>query len=134
MRMIRNVVPVAMATGFVALSLLCVGPAAMAMGPDTDQSTSVGKVVGTTGTTVQIKEWAGTYTYRLSPTGLQALEAARIRPGDEVRFTASKPWGMAYDFALLKSDPSPASVRGSKGLGRHHVVVSPLTRFQVVGG
>ncbi len=134
MRMIRNVVPVAIATGFFALSLLCVGPAAMAVGPDTDQSTSDGKVVGMTGTTVQIKEWAGTYTYRLSPTGLQALDAARIQPGDDVRFTVSYPWGIAYDFALLKRDPSPASFRGSKRIGRHHVVVSPLTRSQVVGG
>jgi hypothetical protein len=133
MRIVKNVVPVAIATGFFALSLLCVGPAAMAVGPDTDQSTSDGKVVGMTGTTVQLKEWAGTYTYRLSPTGRQALDAARIQPGDDVRFTVSKPWGIAYDFALLKRDPSPASFHVSKGMDRH-VVVSPLTRSQVVGG
>jgi hypothetical protein len=133
MRMIRNVVPVAIAMGFFALSLLCVGPAAMAVGPDTDQMIRDGKVVDMTGTTVQIKEWGGTHTYRLSPTGRQALDAAQVRLGNDVRFTVSNPWGIAYDFALLKRDPSQASFRGSNGMDRH-VVVSPLTRSQVIGG
>ena len=118
MRTIRNVVPVAITMGFFALSLLFVGSAAMAVGPDTDQLIHDGKVVGMTGTTVQIKEWAGTYSYRLSPTGRQALDVARVRVGDDVRFTASSPWGIAYDFSLRKHDASPAAYRGSKRMDR----------------
>ena len=135
MRKIRHVVTAAVAMGLFAATVLFVGPAAMAVGPDTHQMIRDGKVVDMTATTVQIKEWGGTYTYRLSSTGRQALEVAKIRPGDNVRFTVSNPWGIAYDFALLRHDSAaPMSWRGSKKMDQHHVVVSPSTHFQVVGG
>jgi hypothetical protein len=52
---------------------------------------------------VKIREWAGVYTYRLSPTGQQTLYAAQIRPGDWVRFHAYNIWEIAYYFTKLQA-------------------------------
>ena len=57
-----------------------------------------GRVVDITETEVTIKEWAGTYTYRLTPGGRQALEGAGIQPGDTVRFFAWEAAQIAFDF------------------------------------
>ena len=146
MRTIKGLLTAAVATGLLALPLLFVAPTARAAGPDTDQSIREGKLVAVTGTTVQIKEWAGTYTYRLSPTGRQALETAQIQPGDEVRFSAYSPWGIAYDFMKMRGDAPRAAAspynsgkaagdpwgRGH-GHGREHNAVSPDSG-QVIGG
>src|SRR3990172_8516609 len=48
-------------------------------GPSTDQLIREGQVVEISDTTVTIREWAGKYTYRLSPTGQQSLRANQIR-------------------------------------------------------
>ncbi len=40
----------------------------------------------------------GTYTYRLTPGGRQALEGATIKPGDTVRFSAWEAAQIAFDF------------------------------------
>jgi len=57
-----------------------------------------GKVVEITDTTITVKEWAGSYTYRLRPEGRPALEAAGIRPGDTVSFYAWEANQIAFDF------------------------------------
>ena len=98
MRTLRKFVPVALGMALVMMPLLLSVPQAKAVGPDTSQSIHDGHVVAITGTTIEVKEWAGTYTYRLSPTGLEALQAAQIRPGDDVRFAAYTTWQIAYDI------------------------------------
>ena len=57
-----------------------------------------GRVVDITDTEVTIKEWAGAYTYRLTPGGRQALEGAGVKPGDTVRFSAWEAAQIAFDF------------------------------------
>ncbi len=57
-----------------------------------------GRVVDITETEVTIREWAGTYTYRLTQGGRQALEGAGIKPGDTVRFSAWEAAQIAFDF------------------------------------
>ncbi len=57
-----------------------------------------GQVIDITDTTVTIKEWAGKYTYRLIQGGRQALEGARIKPGDTVSFSAWEANQIAFDF------------------------------------
>ena len=57
-----------------------------------------GQVVEITDTEVRIKEWAGTYMYRLVPGGRQALDGAGIRPGDKVSFYAWEAAQIAFDF------------------------------------
>ncbi len=57
-----------------------------------------GRVVDITETEVTIKEWAGSYTYRLTPGGRQALDGAGIKPGDTVRFSAWEGAQIAFDF------------------------------------
>jgi hypothetical protein len=57
-----------------------------------------GQVVAITETEVTVKEFVGTYTYRLRAGGRQKLDGAGIRPGDTVSFSA---WGStqrAVDF------------------------------------
>ncbi len=134
MRETRSIVTAAASAGLLAITLLIVAPAAMAIGPDTDQLVRDGTVVSMTGTTVEIKEWGGTYTYRLSPTGQQALDAAQIRAGDQVRFSVYSPLGVAYDFAQLRRDPrKPALSRESKKMNQH-IAVSPDTGQRIIGG
>ncbi len=57
-----------------------------------------GQVVGITDTEVTIKEWAGTYTYRLRSGGRQELDGAGIKPGDKVIFSAWEANQIAFDF------------------------------------
>ena len=57
-----------------------------------------GQILEITDTSVAIKEWAGTYSYRLRPEGRPALEAAGIRPGDKVSFSAWEANQIAFDF------------------------------------
>ncbi len=134
MRGTGSIVTAAASAVLLAITLLFAAPPAMAIGPDTDQLVRDGKVVSMTGTTVEIKEWGGTYTYRLSPTGRQALDAAQIRAGDQVRFSVYSPWGVAYDFAQLRRDPrNPALSRDSKKMDQH-IAVSPDTGQRIIGG
>ena len=145
MRVIRSIVNAGAAAGLLAITLMFVAPLAMAVGPDTDQSIRQGKMVAVTGTTVEVKEWAGIYTYRLSPTGRQALDAAQIRPGDEVRFSVYSPWGVAYDFGKMRADSSSAAMSqlragartdpkaGGHAPAQSHIAISPDSG-QVIGG
>lgn len=57
-----------------------------------------GQVVAITDTEVTIKEWAGTYTYRLRSGGRQELDGVGIKPGDTVIFSAWEANQIAYDF------------------------------------
>ena len=57
-----------------------------------------GQVVAVTETEVTVKEFVGTYTYRLRSGGRQKLDGAGIKAGDTVNFSA---WGStqsAVDF------------------------------------
>lgn len=60
-----------------------------------------GQVVEIGDTTVTIREWAGKYTYRLSPTGRQSLEYNHIKPGDKVRFNVWAVWEIANYFRKM---------------------------------
>ncbi len=125
------------AVGVLMVPLLLAVPAAKAVGPDTDQLIRDGKVVAMTSTTITVKEWAGTYTYRLSPTGRQALDAAQIKPGDQVRFTVISPWELAYDFKLMGRDsarPAMSLRNGRNGKANFHLAVSADTHEPVIGG
>ena len=57
-----------------------------------------GQVVAITDTEVTIKEWAGSYTYRLRPGERQTLDWAGIKPGDKVTFSAWETSQIAFDF------------------------------------
>jgi len=57
--------------------------------------------VETSNTTVTIRKDTGRYTYRLSPTGKQALDAARVRVGDRARTYAYDIWEIVYDFRKM---------------------------------
>jgi len=70
-------------------------------GPSTQQLIREGQVVEIADTTITIREWAGKYTYRLSPTGRQSLDANQIRPGDKVRFNVWAIWEIAYSFTKM---------------------------------
>lgn len=92
-----------------AILTICLSPAAPAAkaggfgaGPSTDQVIREGQVVEIGDTTITIREWAGKYTYRLSPTGRQSLEANHIQPGDKVRFNAWAVWEIAYYFRKMQ--------------------------------
>ncbi len=60
-----------------------------------------GQVVEIDDTTITIREWAGKYTYRLSPTGRQSLEYNHIKPGDKVRFNVWAVWEIANYFRKM---------------------------------
>ena len=105
MRVIKGLITVIAATAILTTGLLLTAPLASAgnfgAGPATDQVIREGQVVEIGDTTITIREWAGKYTYRLSPTGLQSLEANQIRPGDKVRFNAWAIWEIAYYFRKM---------------------------------
>lgn len=101
MRAIWILVPAVVATAIVATGLVMTTPSAEARPPDMNQVIRDGQVVEITDTTVKIREWAGVYEYRLSPTGRQTLDAAQIRPGDRVRFYAWNTWEIAYHFIKM---------------------------------
>lgn len=102
MRAIRSLVTAVVATAILATGLPMTVPSAKARPPNTSQVIRDGQVVEITDTTVTIREWAGMYTYRLSPTGRQTLDAAQIRPGDWVRFHAWDTWEIAYYFTRMR--------------------------------
>ena len=107
MRVIQSLITAIVAAAIFATGLLMVAPPTEARPPDTNQVIRDGQVVEITDTTVTIREWAGMYTYRLSPTGRQTLDAAHIRPGDWVRFHAYNIWEIAYYFTKLRADQPP---------------------------
>jgi len=84
-----SIVIVVVTMAVLATTVTLVGPSSPASGfgdggPDTNQVIREGQVIEITDTTVRIREWAGVYTYRLTPTGWQTLRANRIRVGDRV--------------------------------------------------
>ena len=107
MRAIRGLITVIAATAILTTGLLPNAPLARAGGGSgggvgmTDQVIREGQVVEIGDTTISIREWAGKYTYRLSPTGRQSLEANGIQPGDKVRFNAWAVWEIAYYFRKM---------------------------------
>ena len=105
MRTGSGLIAVVVATALLTTGLLLTAHAARAgnfgAGPATDQLIREGEVVEITDTTITIREWAGKYTYRLSPTGQQSLEANHIRPGDKVRFNVWAVWEIAYYFGKM---------------------------------
>jgi hypothetical protein len=68
---------------------------------DVSQVVRIGQITEMSNTTVTIREDAGRYTYRLSSTGQQALNAAGIRVGDRVHVYAYDIWGIAFDFRKM---------------------------------
>lgn len=106
MRAIRSLAAAVSGTAVLAAGLLMIEPSSVAH--DVKQVIRDGQVVEITDTTVKIREWAGIYTYRLSPTGRQTLDAAQIRSGDMVRFYAWDTWEIAYHFVKM---------HGSKPIG-----------------
>ena len=105
MRVVNGLITVIAATAILTTSLLLTAPTAyggnFGAGPATDQVIREGQVVEIGDTTITIREWAGKYAYRLSPTGRQGLEGNRIQPGDKVRFNAWAVWEIAYSFRKM---------------------------------
>ena len=103
MRKFWNVAAVLVATAVLVTGLTVIGPSPVLGGfgdggPDTNQVIREGQVVEINDTTITIREWAGRYTYRLTPSGWQSLQANNIKPGDKVRFNAYSVWEIAYNF------------------------------------
>ncbi|MBI4382020.1 MAG: hypothetical protein HY574_12625 [candidate division NC10 bacterium] len=106
MRTIRGVVIAGVTAAILTTGLTLIDPLPSARGfgnggPGTDQVIREGQVVDINDTTIRIREWAGLYTYRLSPTGRQSLDANQIRPGDKVQFHAYSVWEVAYYFRKI---------------------------------
>ena len=106
MRAIRGPIVVIAATAILATGLLLTASSARAGSfgggvGETQQVIREGQVVEIGDTTITIREWAGKYTYRLSPTGRQSLEGNHIQPGDKVRFNAWAVWEIAYYFRKM---------------------------------
>ena len=81
---------------FIAVPLM-MGPSARAQRGE-QPIIHEGQVVEITDTNVTVKEWAGNYTYRLTPGGRQALDGAGINPGDKVTFYAWEAAQIAFEF------------------------------------
>lgn len=106
MRSVWNDAAVLVAATVLVTGLTVIGPSPAAGGfgdggGNSDQVIREGQVVEINDTTITIREWAGKYTYRLSPTGRQSLQANNIKPGDKVRFNAYSIWEVAYNFWKL---------------------------------
>ena len=107
MRAIRGPIAViAVAAALTTGLLLGVPPARAGGGPgggvgESEALIREGQVVEIGDTTITIREWAGKYTYRLSPTGRQSLEYNHIRPGDTVRFNVWAVWEIANYFRKM---------------------------------
>jgi hypothetical protein len=111
---LRSAVVLVVATAMLATGLTLAVPAPMAGGfgdggPDSDQVIREGQVVAITDSTITIREWAGLYTYRLTPTGRHTLQTSGIRPGDKVQFHAYSVWEIAYYFRKISSGPPAGS-------------------------
>jgi len=103
MSTIRSGVIAVVTTAILTTGLLLTGSSGRALdgGPDTSQVIREGQVVEITDTTIRIREWAGIYTYRLTPAGRQSLDVNQIRPGDKVQFHAYSVWEVAYYFRKI---------------------------------
>lgn len=106
MQQIRSVVIAVVTSAILTTGLTLIGPLPSARGlgdggSDTNQVIREGQVVEITDTAIRIREWAGLYTYRLSPTGRQSLDANQIRAGDNVQFHAYSVWEVAYYFRKI---------------------------------
>lgn len=105
MRVMRRFFTAVVAAAILTTGLLLTSPDGKAgnfgAGPSADQVIREGQVVEIGDTTITIREWAGKYTYRLSPTGRQSLEANHIQPGDKVRFNVWAVWEIAYYFRKM---------------------------------
>ncbi len=83
--------------GCLALALLYSGPSVLAQRGE-QPVFHEGQVVAITDTEVTVKEWAGSYTYRLRPGERPTLDAAGIKAGDTVSFSAWEANEIAFDF------------------------------------
>ncbi len=107
MRPFRNLGTFFLATALLMTGLVLATPPAWPRGApgggvgETQQVIREGQVVEIGDTTITIHEWAGKYTYRLSATARQSLEAYHIQPGDKVRFNVWAVWEIAYYFRKM---------------------------------
>lgn len=106
MRTMRGLITVLVASTMLATGPLLTTPPAEARASgggvgESEQLIREGQVVEIDNTTITIREWAGKYTYRLSPTGRQSLEYNHIKPGDKVRFNVWAVWEIAYYFRKM---------------------------------
>lgn len=106
MQTIRTAVIAVVTAAILTTGLTLIGPSTWARGggdggPDTNQVIREGQVVEISDTEIRIREWAGVYTYRLTPAGRQSLESSQIRPGDKVQFHAYSVWQIAYYFRRI---------------------------------
>jgi len=107
MQPIRGLGTFFLATVLLMTGLLLATPTAWAGGApgggvgETQQVIREGQVVEIGDTTITFREWAGKYTYRLSPTARQSLEYSHIQPGDKVRFNVWAVWEIAYYFRKM---------------------------------
>ncbi len=83
--------------GCLALVGICSGPSGLAQRGEQPMFHE-GRVVSITDTEVTVKEWAGSYTYRLRPGERPTLDAAGIKAGDTVSFSAWEANEIAFDF------------------------------------
>lgn len=83
--------------GSLAIFLVLSGPVVLAQRGE-QPIFHEGQVVEITDTSVTIKEWAGSYTYRLRSGGRQELDGAGIKLGDKVSFSAWEANQIAFDF------------------------------------
>ena len=106
MRTVRGLITVLVASTMLGTGPLLTTPPAEARASgggvgESEQVIREGLVVEIGDTTITIHEWAGKYTYRLSPTGRQTLETYQIRPGDRVQFHVWAVWEVAYYFRKI---------------------------------
>lgn len=88
MRSIRSFTTAIAITTLFTTGLPMTEPLAKAAAEDVNQVAHIGQVREFSSTTITLREDAGRYTYRLSTTGRQALDAAQVREGDRVRVYA----------------------------------------------
>ena len=101
MRTIRSLLAAIAAASILTTGLPFPWLSTLAGADDVEQVVRTGQVVEIRDTTITIRQDAGRYTYRLSPTGRQALEWVGIRVGDSVRVSTYAPWEIAYDLAKI---------------------------------
>ena len=101
MRTIRTLLAAITAASILTTGLPFPWLSTLAGAEDLEQLVRTGQVVEIRDTMITIREDAGRYTYRLSPTGQQAVERAGIRVGDIVRLSTYAPWEIAYDVSKI---------------------------------